>query len=178
MSDDYESQALERKASLAEREEALEALCGMVNSDFAEGVVELGVGPDGATIGLSGNLDTAQRTISQAIEHSFEPRLRHEMRVDERDGKPILLLSARRDKGVSYFEFKGVAWTREGSRTRRLTLDEKERLNRARQRELHPGPWKCDRCGAWVGVLGAFETTETGPRRRFTHGCGGEFQPA
>ncbi len=100
----------------------------MVNAGASAGTVEFGVAPDGTVVGLTGNLDTAQITISQVIDATFEPKLAHEIRLETRDGKPILVLTATRPSGVPYYEFKGVASVREGSRTCRMTLEEKRRL--------------------------------------------------
>ena len=43
-----EVQTIEFKKSLSLRKEALKALCGMINSDSATGVVFFGVSPDGS----------------------------------------------------------------------------------------------------------------------------------
>jgi len=174
-----ESQTLEFKRSLSLRREGLEALCAMVNSDVAGGTVVFGVDKDGAVYGVEqGNLDTAQRSLWQAIAQKFEPRLIVRMQVEEADGKQVLIVSAQRDRGVPYHEYDGRAWIREGSVNRTLSLTEKQRLTKTRNRDSHPGPWKCDRCGTWVGVLASFEITSGGMRKTYKCQCGGEFWPA
>ena len=66
----------EFKASLASRDDALQSLCGMVNSDAAKGVIIFGVAPDGTLRGVEpGNLDKAQRSLAQVIGSKFDPPL-------------------------------------------------------------------------------------------------------
>ena len=63
-----ESQTLEFKRSLALQRQGLEALCAMVNADMARGAVIFGIEPNGTVCGIEqGNLDTAQRSLSQTI---------------------------------------------------------------------------------------------------------------
>ena len=86
-----EGQTTEFKQSLSLRREALEALCAMVNADCAKGTVLFGVAPDGRVCGVeSGNLDTAQRSMSQAISQGFDPPLRSEIQVIELEGKHLM----------------------------------------------------------------------------------------
>jgi len=71
-----EGQTLEFKRSLGLQREALEALCAMVNSDLARGTVVFGIEADGNVYGVEqGNLDTAQRSLSQAVRDRFDPKL-------------------------------------------------------------------------------------------------------
>ena len=88
------------------------------------------------------------------------------------------MLSAKRDRGVPYHEYDGRAWVREGPANRKLSLIEKQQLKRRMDRDGHPGPWKCDRCGTLVGVLHSFEISNEGMKKTYTCGCGGEFWPA
>ena len=70
-----ESQALEFKKSLSLQREGLEALCAMVNSDLAQGTVVFGIEADGTICGIEqGNLDTAQRSLSQVIKTNLSHR--------------------------------------------------------------------------------------------------------
>ena len=74
-----ESQTLEFKKSLSLQGEGLEALCAMVNSDLSWGTVVFGIKADGNVCGIEpGNLDTAQRSLSQAIRNKFDPPLNHQ----------------------------------------------------------------------------------------------------
>ena len=69
-----ESQTLEFKRSLSLKREGLEALCGMINADVATGIVIFGIENDGLVCGIEqGNLDQAQRSLSQAISSSSDP---------------------------------------------------------------------------------------------------------
>lgn len=174
-----ESQQVEFKTSLAEQVDGLQSLCGMVNSDVARGAILFGVKRDGTVCGVEpGDLDRAQQSMMQSIAVKFEPRLAVVTEVQELDARRVLVLTASRFTGIAYHEFDGRAFIREGTTTRRLTLDEKNGLSRARNRALHPGPWKCSQCNSRVGMLASFTVTEHGMERSYRCGCGGEFWPA
>jgi len=174
-----ESPILEFKKSLSLRREGLEALCAMVNSDLARGTVVFGMEPDGTVCGVErGNLDTAQRSLSQAMRNKFDPQLLVRIEVQELKGRNVLVVSAQRDRDVPYHEYDGRAWIREGTENRRLSLVEKQQLAERRNRDSHPGPWRCDRCETWVGVLHSFEISSEGMRKTYKCRCGGEFWPA
>ena len=175
-----EGQTTEFKKSLRLRREALEALCSMVNAESAQGVVVFGVEPDGKICGIEpGNLDAAQRSLSRAIREGFDPPLQSEIWVEEEmEGKKLLLLSAERPRSIPYHEYDGRAWIRQGSEKRQLTLSEKDHLRRSRDRTFHPGPWKCDRCGALVGQLISVTVTKDGMKKNYNCSCGGQFWPS
>lgn len=174
-----ESQTLEFKKSLSLQREGLEALCAMVNSDLARGTVVFGIGDDGTICGIEeGNLDTAQRSISQAIRNKFDPPLIVRIEVDELNGEKLLVISAERPQDVPYHEYDGRAWIRQGSEKHRLSLAQRQQLTKRRNRDSHPGPWRCDRCRSWVGVLHSFEISNEGMKKTYKCGCGGEFWPA
>jgi hypothetical protein len=116
--------------------------------------------------------------MMQVTAAKFEPRLVVTTEVQELDARRVLVLTASRFTGIAYHEFDGRAFIREGTTTRRLTLIEKNALARARNRDLHPGPWKCSQCNSWVGLLGSAKVTEHGVERSYRCGCGGEFWPA
>jgi len=174
-----EGQTLELKRSLSLQSKGLEALCAMANSDLAQGTVIFGIEVNGAVCGIEpGNLDTAQRSLSQTIRNKFDPQLVVQMEVRELNSRQVLVLSAKRDRGVPFHEYDGRAYIREGTANRKLNLAEKQRLARRRDRDIHPGPWRCDRCETWVGVLHSFEISNEGMKRTYKCGCGGEFWPA
>lgn len=167
-----EGQSVEFKKSLSLRREAMEALCGMVNADCAKGTILFGVEPDGTLCGVeSGNLDSAQRSLSQALNQRFEPPLRCEIQVKTVGDRQLVVLSAERARSVAYHEYDGRAWIRGGSEKRQLTLAEKEQMRRSRDRATHPGPWRCDRCGSWVGIV--IGNTMT----KYNCSCGGQLRP-
>lgn len=173
-----ESQTLELKRSLSLQRKGLEALCAMVNSDLAWGTVVFGIEADGTVCGVErGNLDKAQRSLSQTIRDRFDPSLIVQMEVDELDDRQVLVLSAERYRGIPYHEYDGRAWLRQGTENHRLNLVEKQLLIRRRDRDTHTGPWKCDRCGSLVGVLHSFDITNEGMKKTYKCECGGEFWP-
>jgi len=174
-----ETQTLEFKKSLSLQRKGLKALCAIVNSDLARGRVIFGIDADGTVCGIEqGNLDTAQRSLSQTIRSKFEPQLVVQMEVLELNARQILVLSAERDRGIPYHEYDGRAYIREGTESRKLSLGEKQQLSRKRDRNSHPGPWRCSRCGTWVGVLNSYELSSEGMKKTYKCRCGGEFWPA
>lgn len=174
-----EGQTTEFKQSLSLRDEGLEALCGMVNSDAAEGTVLFGIAPNGGVVGVEdGNLDTAQRSLSQAIRSNFDPPLTPEIRVETLNEKPVVLVTAKRSPTIPYHEYKGRAYIRQGSENRLLTRAEKDRLSKNHDRAHHTGPWKCDRCGSVVGQLISFKVTDEAMEKTYDCECGGQFQAA
>lgn len=121
-----EGQTLEFKKSLSLRREGLKALCAMVNSDVARGTVAFGIKPDGITFEIEhGNLDTAQRSLSQFIRNKFAPPLVVQMETKELNGKMVLIITAERYQGIPYHKYDGRAWIREGSVNRLLSLAKK-----------------------------------------------------
>lgn len=174
-----ESQVFERKRSLGLQREGLESLCGMVNAEGGQGSVAFGIAPDGQLVGVEpGDLDKAQRSLLQTIGSKFEPPLQCTVQVLELEGKRLVVVAAGRNRGVAYHEFDGRAFIREGTVTRQLSLAEKQSLQRRRNRDLHTGPWKCDRCGSWVGMLASILVTDGGACKSYACSCGGEYWPA
>jgi predicted HTH transcriptional regulator len=173
-----ETQALECKKSLAERTAGLKALNAMVNADSGRGTLVFGVAPDMTVVGLTGNLDQAQRSLSQHIREKFFPAVTFEIRVAESEGRRTLAIDARRAPDVPLCEYDGRAFIREGSEDRQLDLAEKLAIFRRRSRDHHPGPWKCDKCGATAMVFmsGSFDGKKW--TRNCNCECGGEWWPA
>jgi len=173
-----EGQTIEFKSSLSLRSEGLQALCAMVNADCAKGTVLFGVAPDATVCGVeSGDLDTAQRSLSQAINQKFDPPLHPDIQVMEHEGKQVIVLTAERLRSVPYHEYDGRAWIRQGSEKRQLTLQEKNQLRRCRDRDSHSGPWKCDRCGKSHVTLIQVISTNDGMKKHYNCDCGGQFWP-
>jgi len=173
-----EGQTVEFKRSLGQRDRALEALCGMLNTNGGEATVLFGVEPDGDVRGIDpGNIDSHQRSLSRSIQNNIEPTLRPELQIAELEGKKILALHATRPRDVPLYEFRGRAFIRIGSETLRMSLSEREALVKRRRRAAHPGPWKCDGCGSVVGKLAGFAITAEGIAEDFDCPCGGEFSP-
>jgi len=173
-----ESQTLEFKASLSLQKKGMESLCAMVNSDSAQGLVIFGIRQDAAVCGIeSGNVDSAQRSLGQAVRDKFDPPLIVRIETKELNSKTVLTLRAERSRDIPYHEFDGRAWIREGTANRVLSLTEKQSLTSKRSRDRHPGPWKCDRCGSVVGALFSYEVTAEGMKKTYRCGCGGEYWP-
>ena len=173
-----EGQTTEFKKSLSLKREAFEALCSMVNAESAKGIVIFGVDPNRNICGIEpGNLDKAQRSLSQSIRESFDPPLSFEINIIDHNDKKVLIVSAQRHKSIPYHEFDGRAWIRQGSDKKSLTISEKEQLRKSRDRASYSGPWQCDRCKAWVGHLSSYTITNNGTLQNYNCDCGGEFWP-
>jgi predicted HTH transcriptional regulator len=174
-----ETQSIEFKKSLSLQKEAFEALCGMINCDAATGLVLFGVAPDGVVIGIEpGNLDSAQRKLAQSIQQKFDPTIFPSIEVLDCEGKYLVLLKAQREKSVAYHEYDGRAYIREGTRNRQLSVTEKQRLHKRRTRDQHNGPWMCDKCSSFIGMLNQLVVTNEGVYKTYKCKCGGEFWPA
>ena len=174
-----ERQTVEFKKSLSLQREAMEALCGMVNSDNGTGVVLFGVAPNGSVAGVEpSNLDSAQKSLALTVRQKFDPPIICSIEIVECDGKSLVLLKADRAAGISYHEYDGRAYIREGSSRRQLSFDEKQRLSKKRNRDQHNGPWRCSRCGSFVGMLSSIVITAEGIKKSYDCQCGGEFRPA
>lgn len=174
-----ETQDVEFKNSLNLRKEGMRALNAMVNADPARGTVLFGVAPDGAVVGVDpATVDRAQQTLAQHIREKFDPHLNVTIETLDCDGKTLVEVRATRPRSVPYHEYDGRAFIREGSTSRQLNLQEKATLTRQRDRAQHGGPWQCDSCGAWVGILTQLVMTSEGPRKTYQCSCGREFWPA
>src|SRR5262249_38449267 len=174
-----ERQTVEFKKSLSLYKEAMEALCGMINSDYATGAVFFGVSPDGAITGIEpGNIDSAQMTLAQHARQKFDPSIICKIDILECGDKCLIVLAADRNKEIAYHEYDGRAYIREGTTRRQLSYDEKQQLLKKRNRHQHNGPWRCDRCGSFVGMLNSMVVTDQGVKKTFDCPCGGEFWPA
>lgn len=173
-----ESESVEFKKSLSLTDEALQSLCGMINTDGGQGTVVFGIAPDGAINGVEpGNLDKAQRTLRQKISSKFDPSVIVNMTVCDYASKNLLLLSCHRSKSEAYHEYDGRAFIREGTTTRQLRLAEKLALAKRRRRDQHTGPWKCDKCGSIAGQVFGIEVTDRGVLKSYRCDCGGEYWP-
>lgn len=174
-----ESQFVEVKKSLSLRKEGLKALDGMINADTRKGQVIFGIAPHDNIVGIEpGNLDKAQRTLAQYGRNKFDPPLCLNIEILEHNGKYLVSVSAERALNIPYHEFDGRAFIREGSSTRQLSFTEKQALTKRRDRDQHSGPWRCDRCGSLVGILGNVKVTGQGMQKSYKCSCGGEYWPA
>jgi len=168
----------EFKSSLAERDSGLEALCGMLNTDAGVGFVYFGVDPRGKAVGLSGDLDKAQRSIADAARDGFDPKVPVEIEVLTENSLSVVRITAQRSSLIPLHAFKARVWIREGSSTRALTLLEQQQLVQRRARNCHQGPWRCDKCGSYAGMLMQTTVGPNGIERSYKCQCGGEYWPA
>ena len=130
-----EGQKVELKRSLRQLNRALVALCGMLNANGGEASVVFGVEPDGTVVGIDpANLDSAQRSLSRAVQNNIAPTLRPRLEVRELEGETLLVLHARRPHGVPLYECQGQAYIRVGSETLRMSAFERHALTDRRSK--------------------------------------------
>ena len=172
-----ETQEVERKKSLAQRRPGLKALDAMVNADSAVGTIVFGVAPDGAVVGVTGDLDQAQRSLAQEIRSKFSPPITIEITVLPCEDKNLLVVDGRREPSVPLCEYDGRAYIREGSQDRQLNLGEKLEIIRRRDRDQHPGPWRCNKCGSTAMHFEGSVFDGEKWIRSYKCECGGEWWP-
>ncbi|AYY97089.1 ATP-binding protein [Burkholderia multivorans] len=176
-----ETQAVEFKEGNKMQKEAYQDLCAMMNTQDGVGGVILGVADNGEVVGMrDANLDTLQRDISNHVSQKFEPQPKIEMRVEDVGDKKVLIVIGTRPRDVPYCEYDGRAYIRRGTASPQLTYDEKKHLQKFRDRDHHPGPWRCDRCGkSPLRFNGITTDAATGKSvRAYNCMCGGEMWPA
>jgi hypothetical protein len=149
----------------------------MLNTEIGAGMVLFGISPENDVVGIGGNLDSAQRTLAQHIQQKFDPSIVCSIKIEDYKDKKILMLSAKRPNDVIYYEYDGRAFIKEGSTKRCLSYQEKQSLLSKRDRDHHNGPWKCDKCGSFVGILSSIVITKEGPKKSYKCDCGGEYWP-
>lgn len=171
-----EEQALEFKGSLSLQKKGMQSLCAMINTDAAHGTIIFGVSDDWTIKGITGNLDSTQRSLNQHIRDKFHPRLFPGVEIIDCEGKALLRVNANRPSDVPLHEYDGRVWLRVGSDNQVLTYAQQQRLRATRDRDHHTGRWRCSNCGV---VLGALHTTDQHGRRFYDCDmCGaGEFRP-
>lgn len=173
-----ETQTIEFKKSLSLQKEALETLCGMINTDDGRGGVLFGIEPDGRICGVEpGNLDKAQISLVNHIRQKIQPPIVCNVEILEFEEKHLILLRAERTSEIVYHEYDGRAFIRVGSSTRQLSFEEKQRYSMRRNRDKHNGPWKCSQCNSWVGVLISMDMKDGAVKKSYKCPCGGEFWP-
>jgi len=173
-----ESQSCEFKSSLNQQKNGFESLTAMVNSETARGMVIFGVDNDGGPKGIEpGNLDSAQRKLAEHARNMIDPPLICNIKILECEDKTLIAIDAQRLRDIPFHEYDGRTFIREGSSNRQLSFEEKKSLIHGRSRDLYPGPWRCDRCGSFVGLLVSYKITNQGHQKSYQCHCGGEFWP-
>lgn len=176
-----EGQTVEFKQGNKMQKEAYMDLCAMMNANGASGAVILGVADDGEVVGMGdANLDTLQRDIANHVGQKIEPQPRIEVHMADVGDKQVVVVIGTRPRDVPYCEYDGRAYIREGTASRQLSLDEKKHLQKFRDRDYHPGPWRCDSCGKFVLRYNGISTDAATGRsyRIYNCRCGGEMWPA
>jgi hypothetical protein len=124
-----ETQSVEFKKSMSQMKEGCKSLCGMLNTAEGSGMMIFGISPENKIVGLQGNLDSAQRSLTQHIKDKFDPLINISLKLENYEDKFILILSAKRPREIRYYEYDGRAFIKEGSTKRLLTIQENEVLN-------------------------------------------------
>lgn len=174
-----ETQNIEFKKSPQLRKEAMKALTAMVNADVGQGTVIFGIDDSGNIVGIGNEgLDGLQKSLAEHIRDKFSPKLMPTIEIVECDGHNLLIVTATRSPSIPLFEYDGRAFVRTGSTMTQLNLSEKLGLIKDRDRNTHPGPWRCSKCKAFAGIVSSVTVTDKGAYKTFDHSCGGEWVPA
>ncbi len=174
-----EGQMLEFKRSGSLFKEAFTSLCAMVNAMQGSGKIVFGIEPNNQVCGLGDtNLDGLQQTLALHASQKFDPVLHIEQEPALCEGLPVLIVTASRHRSIPFYEYDGRAYIRMGSVNQMLGVADKNHLSMQRDRDRHNGPWICDRCGTWMGQFTGMSIGPDGPKKSYSHGCGGEVWPA
>lgn len=112
-----ESEILEYKESLAEKEVAGRDICAFANKKG--GVLYFGVKNDGTCRGLGAISEKTIRDLSQFYHDNFEPRLYPEIIADEYEGKTIIKVTVSKSN-TPHHTFKNIPYVRVGSTTNKM----------------------------------------------------------
>ena len=151
-----ESETLELKKTTGERQEAMHALCGMLN--HRGGRVLFGVEPDGRILGLQ----VADRTIEEVAQEiqRIEPAVFPQVdRIDVRPGLQVIsvLTSTGPNRPYSY---KGQAYAKVGNTSPKMSRDESNRM--LLERFHGERRWETEPADGWaVADLDTAEITRT-----------------
>ncbi len=114
-----ESEKIEFKKSLAEKDEILKSIVAFTNS--SGGTILVGVNDDGKIIGIDlkkGELEDLENLINQLI----EPKIYPEIQILPYKGSLLLKIVVHEGFNKPYF-YKGSCYVRKGNATRRLDRD-------------------------------------------------------
>ena len=117
-----ESDVLERKASLADKDGIRDTIIAFAN-DIANrggGKIILGQGPDKSLVGLAVGADESQRIVSDVARHRIYPAVYVAIDACERDAKTFLIVTVPPSTGRPHF--RGPCYIRQGS-TNRIATD-------------------------------------------------------
>ncbi|MCX8183811.1 MAG: putative DNA binding domain-containing protein [Crenarchaeota archaeon] len=114
--EERESEKLEFKRSLAERDEILETIAAFANT--RGGTILIGVDDQGHVIGVDlkkGDLESLENSINQLI----EPRVYPDIEIIPHNNKLVLKIGVQEGFNKPYF-YRGACYVRKSSVTRRL----------------------------------------------------------
>lgn len=112
-----ESEILEYKQSLAEREVAGRDICAFANKNG--GTLYFGVKNNGTPIGLGTINEKTIRDLSQFYHDNFEPRLYPEIEAEECEGKTVIKVTVEKS-ATPHHIFKNIPYIRVGSTTNKM----------------------------------------------------------
>jgi ATP-dependent DNA helicase RecG len=124
-----ESQRIEFKTSTGERNEIVETLVAMANTQG--GSVLVGVRDNGRVVGVTIGQDTREDLVNYLYQNT-DPVLYPSVEVVEIEGREVLLLTVAESDNKPHLAF-GRGYRRVGPSTRRMGRDEYERLLFQRQ---------------------------------------------
>lgn len=121
---DQESETIEYKESLSEREEAGQTICGFANKKG--GKLCFGVKNNGEIIGISNITEKTNRDITQFLYENLEPKIYFSLEKQSYGDKDIIEVSVKASLQPIH-TFKEIPYIRMGSSTRKMSQDEYQR---------------------------------------------------
>jgi len=119
-----ESETIEFKKSLSEKEEAGQSLCAFANKQG--GCIYVGIENNGKVVGLKSVTEKTILEIAQYMSENIEPKLYPIITAETIDDHEIIKIEVSRNP-QSYYTFKKIPYIRVGSSTRQMSQDEYQR---------------------------------------------------
>lgn len=119
-----ESESIEYKETLAEKEDAGEALVAFANKDG--GRLYFGVKNNGTLVGLGTVGDSNLKTLAQLYTDNTEPKIYPIINIEEQNGKKLICIEIAKSP-TPYHVYKSKAYVRVGTTNRQMDQEELHR---------------------------------------------------
>lgn len=119
-----ESESLELKSSLSQVNEIIETIAAFANAKG--GKIIIGISNKGEILGLKIGKDTIEK-LTNKILTSLEPKIYPSIKIEEIEGKQVIVISVEEAKKKPVFAF-GRGYKRVGRSTLRMSREEIEKL--------------------------------------------------
>lgn len=119
-----ESENIEYKESLAEKDEAGSAICSMANKNG--GNVFIGIKNNGEILGLEIISEKTIRDVSNLYFDNLDPKIMIEVTLEEKNGRRYIKIVVPKSQ-TPYHTYKRIPYIRIGSTTQKMSQDEYQR---------------------------------------------------